>query len=200
MSKPITDMKFRIKEALEYRRMTQQELSSKTGIPKASISQYISGYTKPKQDRISMIATALDVDPAWLMGFDVPMKNKIPVYEAAAGEGRYSDGSPVDMVNLSLREDEYIVTVVGDSMSPTLVDGDQVVIRPQNYLSGSGRIYLVTINGDESTLKRVRKQDDGLVLIGDNINVYAPHFYTRKQVIELPVRITGIVVKLIREL
>lgn len=64
----------RIKEALSMRNMKQADLCDKTKIPKSAISQYISGTFEPKQDRLLLIAQALDVDPVWLMGFDVPME------------------------------------------------------------------------------------------------------------------------------
>ena len=63
----------RIRTALDSIGMTQTELSKKTGIPKSAISQYIKGSFEPKQDRIYLIAKALHVSEAWLMGFDVPM-------------------------------------------------------------------------------------------------------------------------------
>ena len=66
----------RIAKALAIRGMKQSELREKTGIPKSAISQYISGSFEPKQDRLFLIAQALDVDPVWLMGFDVPMEKK----------------------------------------------------------------------------------------------------------------------------
>ena len=40
------------------------------------MSQYISGAFEPKQDRIFLIADALEVSEAWLMGFDVPMEKE----------------------------------------------------------------------------------------------------------------------------
>ena len=63
----------RICKALQLRNMKQVELSQKTGIPKSAISQYCSGGFRPKQKRLFLIAQALDVDEAWLMGLDVPM-------------------------------------------------------------------------------------------------------------------------------
>ena len=66
----------RISLALSLRGMKQSELCIKTGIPKSAISQYISGEFKPKQDRVFLIAQALDVDEAWLMGYDVPMERQ----------------------------------------------------------------------------------------------------------------------------
>lgn len=64
----------RIKKGLKLNNMRQIELSQKTGIPKSSISQYMSGYAKPKADRIYTISKALNVSEAWLMGYDVPME------------------------------------------------------------------------------------------------------------------------------
>lgn len=78
----------RISKALSIRGMKQSELCEKTGIPKSAISQYISGSFEPKQDRLFIIAQALDVDPVWLMGFDVPMEKekKIPPDEVQLTE------------------------------------------------------------------------------------------------------------------
>lgn len=70
----------RFKEALEIRRMTQTELHERTGISKGSISTYLKGTWKPKQDKVDLIAQALHVDPAWLMGYDVPMDAGEPDY------------------------------------------------------------------------------------------------------------------------
>ena len=64
----------RIKEALLKRGMKQQDLVRLTGIGKSGISQYISGKFVPKQKAAHLIAKALNVSEAWLMGFDVPMQ------------------------------------------------------------------------------------------------------------------------------
>ena len=66
----------RIKKALSVRGMKQSEICEKTKIPKSALSEYISGAYEPKQDRLFLIAQALDVDPVWLMGFDVPMEKE----------------------------------------------------------------------------------------------------------------------------
>lgn len=52
MSQPIAELKDRLKQALVIRNIKPIELSEATKIPKSAISQYMSGYTKPKQDRI----------------------------------------------------------------------------------------------------------------------------------------------------
>ena len=50
------------------------ELVEKTGIDKGQMSSYLAGRYKPKQKNLSLIAEALNVDEAWLMGYDVPME------------------------------------------------------------------------------------------------------------------------------
>ena len=79
----------RIATALAIRNMKQSELCEKTKIPKSAISQYVSGAFEPKQDRIYLIAQALEVSEAWLMGYDVPMERdkKIPPEKMALTEG-----------------------------------------------------------------------------------------------------------------
>ena len=66
----------RIAKALLLRNMKQSELCERTKIPKSAISQYLSGAFEPKQDRLHIIAMALNVDPVWLMGYDVPMEKE----------------------------------------------------------------------------------------------------------------------------
>lgn len=65
----------RIAQALSDKGMSQSELCKRAQVPKSSLSLYISGAYEPRQDRIYAMATVLEVDPAWLMGYDVP-KNK----------------------------------------------------------------------------------------------------------------------------
>lgn len=91
---PIEKCATRIAKALSIRGMRQADLCEKTKIPKSAISQYISGAFEPKQDRIYLISQALNVDPVWLMGYDVPMEKKAQPEEkkAPTTEQQLSDG------------------------------------------------------------------------------------------------------------
>lgn len=62
----------RLNEAIEAAGMRPVDLCEKTGIPKSMLSYYLNGKTKPKADRLHIIAKALDVSEAWLLGYDVP--------------------------------------------------------------------------------------------------------------------------------
>lgn len=66
------EFKDRLREAMALRGMKAVDLSAKTGVPKSAISFYLAGKSEPKTDRHYIIAKALDVSEAWLMGYDVP--------------------------------------------------------------------------------------------------------------------------------
>ena len=66
----------RISTALTLRGMRQSELCKLAKVPKSSLSLYLSGAYEPKQDRIYAMAKALNVNEAWLMGYDVPMERE----------------------------------------------------------------------------------------------------------------------------
>lgn len=76
MNEKIEPFKARLKIALEFREMRAVDLCNKTKISQSTMSQYLSGYAEPKKNRLTLMATALGVNPTWLMGLDVPMKNK----------------------------------------------------------------------------------------------------------------------------
>lgn len=72
MYKPSTFAE-RLKTALDYKQMTKAELSRITGISKSSLTRYAKGDWEGKQDAVYAIAQALNLNEAWLMGYDAPM-------------------------------------------------------------------------------------------------------------------------------
>lgn len=89
----------------------------------------------------------------------------------------------------------FALRVCGHSMEPRILEGDVVIVRQQEDVD-SGDIAIVMVNGDEATVKRVKKQEDGITLIATNTSVYEPHFYSNQEIRDFPVRILGKVVEL----
>ncbi len=75
MINKVAKFKDRFAKAMAIRNVRAVDITAQTGIPQATISQYKTGYAQPKSDKLQKIADALDVNPAWLMGLDVPMEN-----------------------------------------------------------------------------------------------------------------------------
>ena len=73
MEKPSTFAK-RLNTALERRQISKAELARISGLSKSSITRYVKGDWEAKQDAVYAIAQALNVNEAWLMGYDAPME------------------------------------------------------------------------------------------------------------------------------
>lgn len=65
------ELKDRLVEGLALRGMRAIDLAEKTGINKTTISYYMNGKTTPRSSKLYLIAQALDVSEAWLLGYDV---------------------------------------------------------------------------------------------------------------------------------
>lgn len=65
--------KERIRKMMEIYGLTQTELCKQTGIQKSALSNYLSGTREPRQDQLSLLADPFGINPAWLMGYEVPM-------------------------------------------------------------------------------------------------------------------------------
>lgn len=63
----------RLNYALRAKGKTAADMGRATGLTKSSISRYLKGQSVPKQNPLSLMADYLGVNPAWLMGYDVPM-------------------------------------------------------------------------------------------------------------------------------
>ena len=61
---------------------------------------------------------------------------------------------------------DFALICKGDSMNPTFVDGDLVLIRQQPEVE-NGQIAAINID-NETTLKHVYRQESGLLLTADN--------------------------------
>lgn len=184
----------RFREVITNKDITQTELSKITGITQSSISDWLNGKYLPKQDKIDILAKALGVSPAYLMGwedddidlskipgliFPVQMK-RIPIL------GTISCGKPIFadqnydgyfMIDTNLPEADFVLKAKGDSMiEANIFEGDFVFFRKQRDVD-NGTIAAVLID-EEATLKRVNKSNDVLILQPCNKN-YEPLIYSK---------------------
>lgn len=67
------------KRLLELRDMyglSDTEFAKRIGVPKSSMSMYLSGKRKMRQDRVAVVANEFNVSEAWIMGYDAPMRKQ----------------------------------------------------------------------------------------------------------------------------
>ena len=190
--------KNRLKEAMQLRGIRASELSLRTGLSKARISQYVNGKFIPKSDAILLIAEVLGVSELWLMGKTADMNpttpETIPCPENVSPLrlrrfpvlGEIACGLPVlavedtdgGYVTAADTEADFCLTAKGDSMiGARIFDGDEVFIQYTDVVE-NGEIAAVVVDG-EATLKRVYfYPDEGkLVLTAEN-PAYAPLIFS----------------------
>lgn len=191
----------KLRQAMEKEGITATELSEKTGISKSTISRYLSGGYIAKQKNLLKLSLALHVEPKFLFSDAVEeLDANLKVYSIPL-VGKVVAGTPIDAIEnitdyirvtnpAAADGSYYALHVTGASMEPEMREGDLVIVHKQDYFD-SGDICIVLVNGDEATVKKVIKSDQGITLIGFNATVYPPHFYNVRQVEELPVRVIG---------
>lgn len=194
----------RLKNVMDKKEISPAELSRLSGITPSSISDYLTGKYEPKQDKIDLIARALNISPAWLMGYDSERSTRkkgtrIPVL------GRVAAGIPIEAIedvddweeipaSMAKNGEYFALKIKGESMSPKLQPGDIVIVKKQNDVD-TGDTAIVLVNGNDATVKQIKKTETGIMLVGLNLEVYQPHFYSNKEIDELPVKIIGKVVE-----
>ena len=172
---------------MELRNITKSDIAKICGIDRSNITRYCNGEYQAKQDVIYKMAAKLNVNPAWLMGYDVPI-NWTPAFNLSPNIipmpstynvprlGRIACGEPI-LAEQNIEDYDAIPDYVkcdftlvckGDSMiNARIFDGDIVCISTK-YEVKSGDIAAVMVGDDEATLKRVRLYDDHIVLEPEN--------------------------------
>ena len=125
-------------------------------------------------------------------------KTKIPVLgKVKAGYNYLADENIIGHVFLDFDpsdpENYYALQVTGDSMEPLFSDGDIAIVHRQDNFE-SGNTCIILVNGDEATVKKVIKKEDGIELIA--MNPYYPlRKFTKNEIDEIPVKIIGKVIE-----
>ena len=197
----------RLKRAREINNITLEEAGEKVHVHKSTILRWENGETeKFKIPTLEILASFYDVNPAWLMGYDVPMKSipidnmekiKVPLLGTVkAGYDYLAEENIVgyeSIDNVSDKENYYALTVTGDSMEPLFSDGDIAIVHKQDDFE-SGNTCIILINGDEATVKKVVRMEDGIDLIAMN-PYYPTRHFTKKDMQDIPVKIIGKVIE-----
>lgn len=201
-----------LREQIGNKTLGQIEMVS--GVSKSYISKVITGNKKtPQADILKKLSKALPCTYEELMeaaGYIELKSNKrtgvkIPVL------GVIPAGIPIEAIedildyeeiseDLASRGEYFALKVNGDSMSPIINNGDIVIIKQQDDAE-TGKICVVMINGFDATLKRIKKEPNGIWVLPENPYCnFKPTFFTNKEIIDTPVKIKGVAVEIRRTL
>jgi phage repressor protein C with HTH and peptisase S24 domain len=194
MEKQLIDRFKKIKKELK---LTNSDVAKKLGISINSANHISGGRTKIDLDLAYKIEEKLGVSSLWLshgigdmfdipasplsiaMGDDSHSRIQVPYYEnirAAAGDGYInSEDTSVEMISLPksmigkrIAVDKIeAIKVHGDSMSPTIEDGDVIFVCKKQRDIKDGDIYVLNHDG-EVKVKRIFKLKGKLIIKSDN--------------------------------
>ena len=182
--------------------LSQAEVAKKLGITQQAYANYERGVRQADYETLSKLSAIFDVSIDYLLGQTAdnkPSGTWIPVL------GKVQAGVPVeaiqdiidyeDISNISKDPSEYFaLQVKGQSMEPKFSEGDVVIVKKQDTAE-DGDIVIALVNGDEATIKKLKKRADGIVLLPLN-SQFDMMYYTADDIEKLPVRILGKVVEL----
>lgn len=161
----------RLEKILEIRNMKQVELCEKTKLSSGLINKYLKGKAFARQDKLSILAEALDTNEVWLMGYNVPMDRNY-------GKTKISE---IDIINLSTNEiiqkipfsyrtdiaeedpkNFFAIYASDNSMAPLLDVGDIAIIKKYTKFL-NGKTYLLKIKCGTPIIRKIIKSDAGKV-------------------------------------
>lgn len=194
---------------LELNQMSQADLARIMNVSTATTSNWCKGIKLPRMDKIDKICSIFGINRSDLMDEKGDADNaadyrpnRIMVY------GSVPAGIPVEAIeDIVDWEDipmewlnggqKYIgLRIKGDSMFPKYIEGDTIIIRLQPDCE-SGQDAVVYVNGYDATLKKVIKNENGIMLQPLNPE-YTPRQYDYNDE-RYPISILGIVVEIRRK-
>jgi repressor LexA len=218
----------RIKRLRQSLGLTQKEFASRIGITYEMLGLYERGRYSPPEKVLKLISSTFGVSYEWLKTGQGEMWEKrekalleeleaktrevleklvrIPVV-GRAGAGFPESPADMDVVGWVLVSKEtfqkggkFSVQVHGDSMEPTLHDGDFVVFK--TYVGDgsdipNGKVVVVRNHYGELIVKRLTRVNGSIVLTSDNPK-YPP--IPPEQFTTEDLRIVGVAVKIVREI
>lgn len=192
----------RLKELRERKELFQSDVAKFLGISTPAYSYYEANKRNMPAETAIKLAKFFNVSVDYLLGLDTNNKKLLPVLgQVKAGYNYLAEENIIDYIepnmNITDHANYFGLMVKGDSMAPKFDDGDYVIVHKTDGCFESGAICVVLINGDEATIKKVIKTDDGIELCAFN-PYYPSKRYAYEEMQSLPVKVIGVVVRQIR--
>ena len=192
----------RLKELREKKELFQSDVAKFLGISTPAYSYYEANKRNMPTETAIKLSKFFNVSVDYLLGVDTTNKRLLPVLGTVkAGYNYLAQENIIDYIDPSMNitdpENYFGLVVKGDSMSPLFDEGDYLIVHKNDGEFDSNDICIVLIDGEEATVKKVVKTNDGIEL-----HAYNPYYPVKKfnveQIKNLPVNVIGTVVRLIR--
>ncbi|HDN3486791.1 TPA: helix-turn-helix domain-containing protein [Staphylococcus aureus] len=193
-----------ISRLMKENNVDRNKLSRDLKISYTTLSDWINAKTYPRIDKIEMLAKYFGVEKSSLVESPnkivqlntLPVK-KIPVVsQISAGMPVYTEENLIDYIyfatkNLNSNKEEFGLKVSGDSMDKLFQDGDVVVVEKDSTVE-NGQLGVVLVNGYNGTVKRIRYNNDQIILIPESNNPsHYPQVYGKDDEVKIVGRVVA---------
>jgi repressor LexA len=182
---------------MELNNKTRSDVCRDLDIPYSTFTDWCNANIYPRIDKIEMLANYFDIKKSDLVE-DKSNKDttvyKIPILGTVkAGYNWLAEENIVDYItikeNMPNIKEYFALRITGDSMLPLLSEGDLVIVHSQDDVE-SGQTAVILINGEEATVKKIIKTNEGIELHA--MNPYYPvKKFTFEDMKNIPVEIIG---------
>lgn len=213
----------RLRQLREEKGLDRAEVAKDLNMPYTTYTNYETDQREPRHGTLCRFAEYFDVSVDYLLARTnirkpnslednasilvgasatvtvTEVAKQIPILGTiAAGLPLYAEQNIEDHLTIPLHWGvDYALRVKGESMIDVgIPDGSLVLCRQQDDID-DGQIAVCLVNGDEATLKRVKRYDNILVLHPENRTMSDQIFKGRDQA---SVRILGLAKKVVRDI
>ena len=178
----------RFYELLVARNTTVYKVAKETGIPPSTFSDWKSGRSTPKAEKLCRIADYFGVSLDVMLGshagkgIDRESFRKVRESKMVAIIGEIRAGSPIvtnetllgrELADVDDVDDYFYLQICGDSMKNIgMVDGSLVLFHRQQY-ADEGEIVACLVGGESATVKRFHRNSQKVSLLPENED-YSP--------------------------
>ena len=168
---------------LKERGLSVYQVSKATGISASTFSDWKSGRSTPKADKLARIADYFSVSLDELLGTENGQRNAELSYRNHRAKkmipviGTIRAGTPIvtnetllgrEFADVDDAEEYFFLQVCGDSMKNCgIVEGTYVLFHKQQYAE-NGDIVACLVDGESATVKRFHKQNHRIILSPEN--------------------------------
>lgn len=192
----------RLKELREKKELFQSDVAKFLGISTPAYSYYEANKRNMPTETAIKLSKFFNVSVDYLLGVDTTNKRLLPVLGTVkAGYNYLAQENVIDYIDPSMNitdpENYFGLVVKGDSMAPLFDEGDYLIVHKNDGEFDSNDICIVLIDGEEATVKKVVKTNDGIELHACN-PYYPVKKFNAEEIKNLPVNVIGTVIRLIR--
>jgi hypothetical protein len=164
-----------LKHYMEINNKTRYDVCKDLNLAYTTFAEWYNGKIYPRIDKIEMLANYFNIKKSDLIEdktktdilgnpvAPVPLLGSVKAGYNYLAQENWIGTVDVEKSLVGDGKDYFALKVKGDSMAPVFIENDIVIIKRQSDCENN-EYAVVIINGDEGTLKKIKKTDNGIIL------------------------------------